>query len=98
MGESHRAGPDSECEDVSDAGDSDANTRVLHGQSHPLCQGQSCLSLVLGQVVPARHDDKHVINANTFNQSFNYDKRKAKGTKVHNMGNTRRGQEQKTEK
>ena len=66
---SHRAGPDAECEDVSDAGHGDADPRVLHGQPHPLRQGQPRLAGVLDQVIPARHDYKHVVNSNSFNQS-----------------------------
>ena len=66
---SHRAGPDTECEDVSDAGHGDADPRVLHGQPHPLRQGQPRLAGVLGQVVPARHDHEHVVNSNSFNVS-----------------------------
>ena len=61
MGESHRAGPDSECEDVSDAGHGDGDPRVLHGQSHPLRYGPLRHSGVLVEVVPAGHYDEHII-------------------------------------
>ena len=65
----HRAGPDAEGEDVGDAGHGDADPGVLHGQPHPLRQWQPRLAGVLGQVVPARHDHKHIINSNSFDQS-----------------------------
>ena len=57
----HRAGPDAEGEDVSDAGHGDGDPRVLHGQSHPLRYGPLPHSGVLVEVVPAGHDDEHVI-------------------------------------
>ena len=47
---------------------------MLHGLPDPLGQGQGGLGLVLHHVVPAGHDDKHVVNTNTWtiNNSCTY--------------------------
>ena len=38
---------------------------MLHGEPDPLGQRQPRLGGVLGEVVPARHDDEHVVNPDT---------------------------------
>ena len=57
----YSAGPDTEGEDISDAGHGDGHSCMLHRQSQPLRQGPLRDSGVLVEVVPAGHDDEHVI-------------------------------------
>ena len=58
---SHRARADTEGENVCDARHGDGDTSVLHGEPHPLSQGQRGHTAVLVEVVPAGHDHEHVV-------------------------------------
>ena len=62
----YSAGSDTEGEDISDAGDGDGDPRLFHGQAHPLRYGPLRHSGVLVEVVPAGHDDEHVIYPDPF--------------------------------
>ena len=62
----YSAGPDAEGENVSGAGHGDGDSRLLHRQSQPLRQGPLRDGGVLVEVIPASHDDEHVIYPNPF--------------------------------
>ena len=62
----YSAGPDTEGEDVSDAGHGDGDSRLLHRQSQPLGQGPLGDGGVLVEVVPAGHDHEHVVYPDPF--------------------------------